>query len=256
MSVAAVPMPVPPVNPREQARQELALEEAARLALWGYLGLHVDLSAPSWRQILLGGGRIDFRTPQFPHESLELLDQDPQPTPGDPGAKLAKKLLVGLKADRPRGMTPRSLSPRAPRPPARDALSSWTRRVWLVAAGPEALRLLVAAGYLTPSDVETIEAAYPRGLDVEREGAVQAAGALTTAAQRNGTEPDLQPWLNDQLMTLMDEHRPADFFAAVYDGEGKGEPEEGDSSAPGPTASAPPSNVVDQTRPATAPEGR
>lgn len=252
MSLGAVPMPAAPVDPMEQERQQLALEEAARMYLRRHLGLEIEGRAPTWRDLLFGGGRIEFRVPQIPPESLALLDKDPVAPPAGPDQKLGAKLLADLKDARPRGMTPRSISPRVPRPPARDALAAWMRRVFLVAAGPESVRLLVAAGYLTPGDVDTIEGIYPGGLDVERRTMVQAAGALTVAAARNGSDPDLQPWLNEQLLTLMDEHRPTEFFEQLYAREEK----QGGDQGQGPGVGAPPSQVVNQTRPATAPEGR
>lgn len=258
MSLGAIPLPATAPDPLSEQHQRLLIEEAARGALRHYLDLHVSVSAPTWRELLFGHSRIEFRIPRCPDEALARIDGAPEAHPAHPGAKLAVKLIKDLSDARPRGTAPRSFSPRQPRPPARDALAAWLRRVFLVAAGPAALRLLVAAGYLTASDVEVMEGAYPEGLDDERRGAVEAAGGLTVAAHRNGAEPDLQPWLNDQLLTLMGEHRPTEFFDEIYKSEGAptDEQQEAAAAGPGPSVGAPPSQVVDQTRPATMPEGR
>lgn len=235
------PAPAPPTG--------TALEVLARGALKASLGLHVTVNAPTWRQILFGGARIPFQLPTPPDGVLAELDAKPaDPPPGDLVAAAASVLRAGLSDSRPRGTTPRSISARRTLPPASDAVGSWLRRFFLVTAGPASLRLLVAAGYLTPMDVATMAEVYPQGLDAERMEAMEAARVVTAAAARGGHEADLPDWLNDQLITLMDEERPTDFFQALYEPEDQKQQE-------GPSASAPPSKIVEQTRPTPSPGG-
>jgi hypothetical protein len=88
--------------------------------------------------------------------------------------------------------------------------------VFLSAAGPACISLLVASRYLLPSDVEFFAATYPKGLEAQRLGAVEAATAITQAGARTGIDPDLPEWLDRQLFTLLDEESAADVFQALY----------------------------------------
>lgn len=243
MSVAPHIFDRPPVPEPEGSD----LEEAARHALLGFLGLHVSVRAPSWHQILFGGHPIDLKLPEAPQGVQDAIDRTIEVMPGETVAETAKGLLDGLRSAKPKGTTPRSLEARKPLPPPRDAQANWLRRLFLVTAGPEALRLLAAAGYLTAADVATLEEVYPEGIDRERMALTEAATALTAAAARGGHDADLPAWLNAQVLTLMGEHRPADLFSDLY--QGGGEP-------PKPRApiGASPSKLVDNTRPAASPE--
>lgn len=245
MTVAiADPIPLSPPSPA-------GLEGLARHALTSYLRLRVAVKAPTWHRIVFGGQPIKFRVPRVPDAVIERLEGKPEAAPGDIPAARAAAILDAIRGARPRGTQPRSVSGRRPLPPPRDALAAWNRRLFLALAGPAALRLLAAAGYLTTTDVAVMEALYPAGVDGERLDAVKAAGALTGAAARNGVDAALPPWLNDQLLTLMGERSPAEFYAALYDDKGGAEEGQG-GPPPGPSVGAPPSQVVDQTKP---PEG-
>jgi len=225
------------------------LEEAARHALLGFLGILVPVRAPSWHQILFGGHPISIKLPEVPQSVQDAIDRTIKVMPGETIAERAKELLDGLRSAKPQGTTPRSLEARKALPPPRDAQATWLRRVFLITAGPEALRLLAAAGYLTATDVATMEEAYPEGVDRERLQLMEAATALTGAAARGGHDADLPAWLNAQVLTMMGEHRPIEFFSGLYGGGGE---------PPKPKApiGASPSKLVDNTRPAASPEDR
>lgn len=222
------------------------MEIATRHVVNGWLDMVTSVKSPSWRQIVFGGRPIDFKMPTPPPEALDALDRDHQAMPGDGPAARAKEILDMLQKSRPRGSQLRSINGSRTMPPPRDAMASWLRRVFLLCSGPEALRLLAAAGQLSGRDVTVIEAAYPLGLEKERRDSVEAATALNAAAIRNATgDVDLPMWLNDQLLTLMDERQPADAFQALY-GQGDDKADDGAAGAPkqGPSASAPENSIV------------
>jgi len=127
-------------------------------------------------------------------------------------------------------------------------MASWLRRVFLLTGGPATLRMLASAGQLAPGDVTVIEAAYPKGLDKERMDSVAAATSLTAAAMRGGQQADLPMWLNDQLLILMGEAKPADVWQALYGQKGNEKPNGG--AQQGPSASAPQSSIVKNAAPA------
>jgi hypothetical protein len=230
----------------------IEMEDAARRALNGWINLRVDVRAPTWRELIFGGRPADITIPRVPEACLALLDKTPQVMPGDGPAAAGAKLLEALRSARPRGGSPRSLSARRPLPPSRDALSAWMRRVFLIAAGPEVTRLLAAGGYLIPGDVAMLEAAYPKSIDAERMACVEAATAFTVAAMRNGHhEAELPAWLNAQLLTLMAEHRPAEFFQSLYSPAAAPAPDQ-----PGPSASGQPSVIAQQMNPNPSPNVR
>lgn len=239
--------PAPDIQPAHTAPHlsPVQQEEAARHVLNRWLGLRVAVSAPTWRQILFGGRPDRIEVTSIPDACLGEIDKTPQVMPGDGPAAEALKLLSALRDARPRGGSPRSISARRQLPPSRDAMATWARRVFLIAAGPVALRLLAAAGNLLSNDVALMDAAYPAGLDAERMASVEAATAFTAAALRNAHhEADLPSWLNDQMLTLMAETSPADFYQALYDGSGSAS-----KTAPGPSFGGTKSVIADQAAP-------
>lgn len=241
MSLGALPIAAP------EELTGAALEGAARDALRAKLRLRVTVNAPTWRQLVFRSSRISFTIPATPPEVVaEIARATTDDLQQDHVGVLAFKLLEGLQASMPAGRSPRSMAGRRPLPVGQGAMGAWRRRVFLVAAGPQALRLLVAAGYLTAGDVALMTEVYPEGLHDERLGAVEAAGAITAAAARAGRDADLPAWLDDQLFTLMEEERPTDFFQSLY------APEQEDPE-PGPTVGAPQHAIVDQARPPVGP---
>jgi len=241
------PMPAPSAPPPQPTGRDL--EDMARARLRRLIGLRVDVTAPTWNQILFASQKIPMRVESPPGGVLNAIDQlPPQPappgSPADPVRTESEMLLKQLSDARPRGSSPRSIACGPRLPPPQDALSAWIRRVFLVVTGPEACRLLVAAGYLQPGDVDVLEVVYPKGLDEERQAAVGAAINLTNAAMRNGVPHDLPSWLNDQMLTLMDEKRPIDVYRDVYDAEDKAQK----TSGPSPS-SAQPNLIAQQSEP-------
>jgi len=234
-----------PVRPPPQPKG-IELEQLSRARLRRLIGLRVDVTAPTWNQILFASQKIPMRIESPPGAVLNAIDQlppDPLP-PGSPPDAVrteSEQLLKQLSDARPRGDSPRSIAGGPRLPPPQDALASWLRRVFLVVTGPEACRLLVAAGYLQSSDVDVLEVVYPEGLDVERKTAVGAAIALTNASMRNGVPHDLPAWLNDQLLTLMDERRPLDVYKDVYAAADKGAKQ---PAGPSPSSAQP--NLISQ----------
>lgn len=229
------PPPPPALSPPE-------LEIATRHVVNGWLDMVTTVKAPSWRQILFGGRPIHFAIPTPPEASLIGLDREHQAMPGDGPAARAKEILNMIQKARPRGSQLRSLNGSRSMPPPRDAMGSWLRRVFLLCGGPEALRLLAAAGQLSGRDVTVIEAAYPKGLERERRDSVEAATAYNAAAIRNGTsDVEFPMWLNDQLLTLMDERQSASAFQALYSPD---KSEEDAAPKQGPSASAPERSIV------------
>lgn len=208
----------------------------------------IAVRSPAWREILFTAGKIPFRLPPFPAGASAKVDEQSDDVPlVDDADKMADGLVAGLAKAKPRGTAPRSISARRELPPSADALASWKRRATLTVLGPEVCRLLVASGGLLPGDVEIMEEAYPAGLEIERRGAVEAAIAITAAAARHDRDADLPAWLNDQLLTLMAETRPTEFFQGLYEGAPAGEDQ---SNVPqGPAAGGPPSRLAEQNRP-------
>lgn len=214
LSLVPPPMPIEPPPPLTGK----PLEDAARAELCKMLHLDVSVSAPTWRQVLFSGKRIKFEVPKAPAATLTALSQikPPDSLTRDHVGITALGLAENLQKAKPEGMVPRSITAMPALPVSRDSMTSWMRRLFLVTAGPECAALLVSAGYLLPSDMETLEAAYPEGMDDQRKQAVEAGMAVTSAGHRNGVTPELPGWLNDQLMTLMDEDNSPD-VQGVYD---------------------------------------
>lgn len=224
-------------------------EALARHVVGRRLGFRqVAIHAPTWREILFGAGKLRFRLPKFPDGAAAKVDQKTDDGAiNDDADKMADKLIAGLSKDKPRGSAPRSVSARRELPPSSDAIATWRRRATLTVLGPEVVRLLVASGGLLGGDVSIFEDAYPAGLDLERQGAIEAAIAVTAAAARHKREADLPHWLNDQLLTLMAEHRPIEFYQDLYKGAPAGDDQ---GAAPqGPAAGGPPSRLAEQNRP-------
>jgi len=224
-------------------------EALARHVVGRRLGFQrVSVKAPTWREILFTAGKIRFRLPRFPDGAAEKVDQDVDDGAiNDEADKMADKLIADMSKDKPRGSSPRSISARKELPPSDDAMATWRRRATLTVLGPEVTRLLVASGGLLASDVDIFEDIYPAGLDIERRGAVAAAIAVTAAAARHDRDADLPAWLNDQLITLMSERRPTEFFQDLYKGAPPGDDQ---SNQPqGPSAGGPPSRLAEQNRP-------
>lgn len=241
----------PDIAPEAPPLEGADLEAAARDALRARVGLRLTLRTPTWRQLVFGGHRLDFKLPEVPVGVLGEIDRMPPPEqetelPQNEAETMAGALLHHLQQQQPQGTAPRSVSARKQLPPPRGAVALWHRLIFLVMAGPEALRLLVAAGILTDFDVSALAEFYPEGVNRERTEAVEAAMALTAAAQRGGHDADLPSWLNDQLLTLMGEDRPTQFLGSLY-----GTP---DKPKAGPSASAGNTKIVDQMKPNPAPD--
>lgn len=251
MSIGIVPSP--PVIPVAKQPTGIELEALARHKLLRMLGLNIEITAPTWNTILFSSTKIKWRMETPPQECIDAIDQvPPEVPPGDAVATEANVLLKGLSASRPRGQQPKSIVGSKPLPPPQDATAKWLRSVWLITVGPDSTRLLVAAGYLTPFDLNALDTAYPKGLDAERQACVQAAMALTAASARTGVEHDLPPWLNDQILTLMDESRPTRYYADIYAAEAKqAKPTAGLSPS-----SASPNLISVQSAPDITPGGR
>lgn len=209
-SLSLVPMdaqaPMAPVEPPPPLEGK-ELEDAARAELCAMLHLDVTVNAPTWRQVLFSGVRVRFDVPKPPQAAMDALGQikPPDSLAKDHVGITALGLAEALQQAKPEGMVPKSITAQPALPPSRDSMTSWYRRVFLVTAGPQCLPLLVAAGYLLPSDVETLDSTYPEGTGEQRKGAVEAGMAVTAAGHRTGHTVELPSWLNDQLMTLMGE---------------------------------------------------
>lgn len=235
------PPPVVSTPPAPDVQEALARHVMAKR-----LGFsRILVRAPSWREILFGAGKLDFHLPRFPDGATEKVDAK-QPDPVDDADRRADQLIAKLSKDKPRGTSPRSVSARRKLPPSDDAMASWRRQATLTVLGPVIARLLVSSGGLTASDVEVLEDTYPEGLDLERKGSIEAAIAVTAAAARHKRDADLPDWLNDQLLTLMAETRPTQFFQDLYGPEDVGDDQ---SQAQGPSASGPPSRIAQQNSP-------
>jgi hypothetical protein len=224
MSVGAVPQPsgIPGQLPAPMGKQPtgVELEVLGRHKLLRMIGLDVDVTAPNWNTILFSSAKIRLEMKAPPQSVIDAIDQiPPDALPGDAVATEADALLKSLAMTKPRGQQPKSMVGGKRLPPPADAMAKWLRHVWLIVTGPDATRLLVAAGYLTPDDEQVLDTAYPKGLDAEKQAAVGAAIALTTASARTGVEHDLPPWLNDQLLTLFDEDRPTRYYSDIYAAE-------------------------------------
>lgn len=250
-SFAPPPQVVPeaPIAPPPPAPD--VLEALARHVLERNLEMSVKVSAPTWREILFGAMRIKIAIPTASDNALKQIDAEPEVPPDDKPAEMAATLQAHLRSTRPRGLQPQSITGAAQLPPPRDAMISWQRRVFLTVCGPGVLRLLVAGGYLTPDDISIIEEAYPAGLDIERREAVEAAIAFGAAGMRNGHSTAIPPWQNSQFLTLMGDQTPPDFYHGLY--EATAAPP--GANPQGPSASAPKSNLVEQTRPSVNGEG-
>jgi hypothetical protein len=251
-----VPAPAPQpgpffADPPPARLTPLELEIETRHVLNRWLDMVTTVNAPPWQETLFRGKPIRLQLPTPPAKSLDALDQVHQAMPGSGPAASAKQILDTLQKARPRGEAPKTIVGRKPLPPPRDAMAGWLRRVFLLTAGPAALRLLASAGQLAPGDVTIIEAAYPKGLDKERMDSVSAATSLTAAAMRNGHQPDLPMWLNDQLLVLMGEEKPADVWQALYGSKNGGDVSAGGNGAQGPSPSAKPSSIVTNAAPGT-----
>ena len=210
----------------QRLKQGIELETLGRARLLHLIGLRVDVTAPTWNQVLFSSKRIALRLQAPPKTVLDAIDQLP-PAPPPPGAPPdavrdeAQLLLNGLSQARPRGTAPRSIAGGAKLPPPSDLYAKWLRRVYLVVTGPVAIRLLTAAGYLLPDDLDVMDVIYPKGLDDERKNAVAGAIAFANAKIRGGHDHSLPAWLNDQLLTLMDEQRLGKYFQDIYAKEAK-----------------------------------
>jgi hypothetical protein len=248
---AAAPAPIPALRPAPQPTG-LQLEALGRERLRQMIGLRVTINAPTWNEILFSSKPIPVKVSPPPPTVLAAIDQIPPPI--DPGAPPdaveaeARQLLKGLSDARPRALPPRSIAGGRKLPPPADLVAKWLRRVFLVVSGPDAVRLMVASGYLLPSDVDLLEIVYPKGFDEERRAAVEAAITVAAAAHRNQVnDHDLPSWLNDQLLVLMDERRPSDFYAEIYAQDEK----ESEAKGPNPSAAAP-DKIAQQTAPTPA----
>src|SRR6185369_2160262 len=156
------PPPVVSTPPAPDVQEALARHVVAKR-----LGFsRILVRAPSWREILFGAGKLDFRLPRFPDGAAEKVDAK-QPDPVDDADRRADQLIAKLSKDKPRGTSPRSVSARRKLPPSDDAMASWRRQATLTVLGPVIARLLVSSGGLTASDVEVLEDTYPEGLDLE-----------------------------------------------------------------------------------------
>ena len=193
----------------------LELEVETRHVVNRWLDMVTTVNAPTWEQILFAGKPLRFQIPTPPQKSLDALDQVHQAMPGSGPAASAQQILATLQKARPRGEQAKTIVGRPPLPPPRDAMASWLRRLFLLTGGPATLRMLASAGQLALGDVTVVEAAYPKGLDKERMDSVAAATSLTAAAMRGGHQADLPMWLNDQLLILMGEAKPADVWQAL-----------------------------------------
>jgi hypothetical protein len=214
--LSLVPPPAPAESP--PPLEGVALEDAARAELCRSINLDVSVTAPTWRQVLFSGRRIKFSVPKPPEASLLLLSRTeaPQGMAQNEVGMEAVKLGEMLQSTKPKGLVPKSLTAVPPLPPSRDVMTTWLRHVFLVTGGPQVLPLLVSAGYLMPSDVETLEGVYPEGMNRERLAAEEAAMAVSHAGERNGQAPELPAWLNDQMMTLMGEPDDAGFYQDLH----------------------------------------
>lgn len=234
----------PPVPP--EALKGIALEDAARATLKRTLGLTATVSAPTWRELVFAGKPIPFKVPEVPGGVAARIGAlRPDTFPKDAVGLAALQLAEKLQKAKPGGTFKRSVAPGKPFPVAHGARADWERFVFLVAAGPEVVPLLAAAGYLTASDVDTLTEFYPEGLEAQRLAAVGAATSLTHAAARTGHDPNLSDWLNDQMLTLMAEERPTDVFQAMYEAK---DPQQQQSNQ-GPSASGARSRIADNYRP-------
>lgn len=209
MSIALVPQPVP--------LKGIDLENATREELRRALGLVVTLNAPTWREVMFMGRPVAFKVPHVPDGVAGRIGAvNADDFAQDEAGLAALKIAETLQRGKPRGTFRRSAAPGKPLPVAHGGTADWERSVFLAAAGPEVIPLLVAAGYLTASDVDDLSAVYPEGIEAQRIAATEATAALTHAAARSGTDPDLPEWINGQILTLMGEERPVDVFQEIY----------------------------------------
>lgn len=194
------------------------LEDAARAELRKMLHLDVSVNAPTWRQVLFSAKRIKFQAPKAPDQSIKILGQikPPDGVAQDHVGVTAVGLGEQLQKAKPEGMVPQSVTALPALPVSRDATSAWLRQVFLVTAGPEALRLLVAAGFLLPSDLAILEGVYPDGVDEERKAVVEAGMAVASSGTRTGHSTELPGWLNAQLLMLMGEPNDAGDYQDLY----------------------------------------
>lgn len=250
----ARPVQLPPAAPVVRPAPQptgIELETLGRERLRHMIGMRLTLNAPTWNETLFASKRLAIKISAPPAGVLTAIDQLPAPptppgSPPDAVAAEASQLLAGLSNAKPRAIPPRSIAGGAGLKPPADKMARWLRRVFLVSAGPEAIPLLVAGGYLLPSDVALFKVVYPKGLDDQRRAAVQAAITVGTAAHRNRIDDhDLPSWLNDQLLVLMDEARPSDFFAEIYAQDAK----ENETKGPSPSASDQPNLIARQSAP-------
>lgn len=255
MSVAPMPVStaIHPLVPPKQPKG-IELENLGRRQLRQMLDLRVDITAPTWNQILFSTHKKPVKIEKLPEASMKALDKplsDVDPgAPPDAVRDEARQLFTGLSTARPVGNAPRSIAGGLPMPPPADKYAKWLRRVYLVTVGPEAVRLLVASGYLLSDDVSVLEVVYPEGLDVERKDATQSAINLTNAALRNGADASLPAWLNAQLLTLMDETQPSKYFKQIYTDEQK------QPQSNGPAPSSQPNLISQQSEPSPSTQNR
>jgi len=245
IGLTLVPGDLPPESP---PLSPLALELAARLELQRALGLSVSVRAPSWRAVMFMGKPISFHIPPVPEGvTFRVKNLDKDAFRKDPVGVEAIRLAETLQKSMPTGYAPRSVTAARPMPASHADQAKWARSVFLVGSGPDALPLLVAAGYLTPMDCAALTAAYPNETKAQQEAAIGGARAYTEAGQRTGINPELPGWLNDQLITLMDESRPTGAFQDLY---AKHQAE----SQQGPAASQGKSRIAQQFRPEPGPD--
>jgi hypothetical protein len=230
---------VPPPEPL----QGQALEDAARAEMCRALGLVVSVSAPTWRELMFAGKPIDFKVPEVPPKVAGKIGVlTPTDFAADQVGLAALLLAEKLQKTKPAGSFRRSVVPGKPLPIAHGDAADWERAVFLTATGPGVVPLLCAAGYLTGGDVETLGVTYHDGMEAQRMAAIEAATALMQASARSGHDPELPDWLNEQMLTLMNEERPTDVFQAIY---AKATPPPGK----GPAASGVRSGIAQSFRP-------
>jgi hypothetical protein len=233
-------MPGAPTPPEEL--KGVALEQAARDELRRALGLSVNISAPTWRQVMFMGQPIAFKLPDVPPGvAARISSVKPDVFAKDAVGLAALQLAEKLQGSKPGRSFRRSVVPGMPLPNAHGSLDDWERLVFLVGAGPACLQLLVASGNLTSGDVEIMTTAYPEEMEHEKFAAIQAATAFTHAGARAGVDPEIPDWLNDQMLTLMDEERPVEVFQAIY-------AKQPEKTQPGPSPSGR-SKIAEQYRP-------
>lgn len=249
MSVGAVGLTLVPPEPATPADHEAAVRGEFQRALgWG-----VRVGTPPWREVLFLGKPRPLSLPHVPGGIVDRLRNLRQesfaPTPiGLEALALAEKLSSAL----PTGVVPRSMGAARTLAAPRDAVSTWERMAILAATGPAIMPLLVSSGALTSDDVDALVEDYPAEVEAQRLAATEGAATVSGAAGRAGNATSLPAWLDDQMLTLMDDDRDTQHFMSLYEPD-PGEQKAPGAPSPGPSASGGESRIANQFRPNPSP---